>query len=259
MLKKHIKSIIFLFLITNNDLFCQSSALNSFFKDEYKKADSLFTLLISEYPNGENYFFRAKCRGKMADKKGYCSDLAYACFYEYSDAVNLFLKACGKIDTVEKTVSSTSNTYNTKEKTISFLCNDTSLRLIKTQKILSQFYSKTVIDSIKRFDSIHASNIIKEEAAVFVGGLSGIQEFITKNLKLPKKFNSDMNGKVFLKFAVFEDGSIQDITVLKGISNCEVCNNEAQRVVVIMPKWKPAKLNGRRVKCYFNLPISFKA
>ena len=240
-------------------MFCQSSALNAFFNDNYKKADSLFTVSISKYPDGESYFYRAKCRGKMSDKKGYCNDLANSCLYGYSEAIKLFLKSCGKIDTSYKSGNSPSNLYELKERVISIYCTDSSIKLDKKQKILSQFYSKTTIDSIKRFDSIHGSKIEKEEAAEFVGGLKGMMEFITKNLKLPKKFNSNMNGKVFLKFIIYEDGSVQEVIVMKGILNCEACNDEAQRVVVIMPKWKPAKLNGRRVKCYFGLPISFKA
>ncbi|MEI8280517.1 MAG: energy transducer TonB [Bacteroidota bacterium] len=34
--------------------------------------------------------------------------------------------------------------------------------------------------------------------------------------------------------------------------------DEAKRVVSKMPKWKPGKQNGRPVKVYFTLPISFK-
>lgn len=266
MIKNYRNKLFFLLFSISASVFCQMAphddwynrGVTCFEKDQFIKADSLFSLSIERYPNAENYLYRAKCRGKNANKKGYCYDLAYSSFYENSEAVKLFLKACGKIDTTQKPIGSFNN-YDVRERTVSYFCNDTSLKLLKKQKILSQFYSKTVIDSIKRFDSINNSNEVNEQTAEFVGGLKELGAFITKNLKMPKKFNSDMNGKVFLKFIVYEEGSLQNITVMKGISNCEACSDEAQRVVAIMPKWKPAKINGKRVKSYFNLPISFKA
>jgi hypothetical protein len=266
MIKRSYNSLIFLFISITTHVFCQFAPHDDWYnrggtcfeKEEFIKADSLFSRSIESHPNAENYLYRAKCRGKNADKKGYCYDLTYSSFYGNSDAVKLFLKMCGKIDTVEKVVTK-SSIYEVKERTVSYICNDTSLKLFKKQKLLSQFYSKTGIDSINRLDAINNFKEENEQTAEFVGGLKELGVFITKNLKLPKKFNSEMNGKVFLRFIVFEDGSIQDVIVLKGISNCEVCNDEAQRVVAIMPKWKPAKINGKRVKCYFNLPISFKA
>ncbi len=265
--KKYCIRIIFLFFSINSNVFCQfaphddyyNRGVNYFDKNKFLEADSMFSLSIKRSPNEENYFYRAKCRGKNADKKGYCDDLAYSCFYENLEAVNLFLKTCGKIDTVEKTIDSPSNIYSVKERTVSYLCDESSLKLLKKQKMLSQFYSTTYIDSIKRFDLIN--NVIEpnEQAAEFEGGLKELAAFISKNRTLPKKFKSEMNGMVFLKFIIYEDGSIQDVEVIKGISNCDACNDEAQRVVAIMPKWKPAKINGKRVKCYFNLPISFRA
>jgi protein TonB len=46
--------------------------------------------------------------------------------------------------------------------------------------------------------------------------------------------------------------------MLKGVPGCADCDKEAIRVVESMPNWKPAKMTGRPVKCYFNLPFSFK-
>jgi protein TonB len=61
-----------------------------------------------------------------------------------------------------------------------------------------------------------------------------------------------------LKFVVNESGSISDVQVLKGVPGCSDCDKEAIRVVKSMPAWKAAKMTGKAVKCYFNLPISFK-
>jgi protein TonB len=59
-----------------------------------------------------------------------------------------------------------------------------------------------------------------------------------------------------VKFVVNEDGDISDAQVLRGIGGG--CDQEALRVVKSMPKWKPGKQNGRAVKVYFTLPVTFR-
>jgi protein TonB len=100
---------------------------------------------------------------------------------------------------------------------------------------------------------------IVEESAEFPGGLSEMAKFIQKNLQYPAMAReAGISGKCHLKFVVNESGEISNVEVLKGVSGCPECDREAIRVVKSMPKWKAAKMTGRSVKCYFNLPISFK-
>ena len=100
---------------------------------------------------------------------------------------------------------------------------------------------------------------IVEEQAEFPGGIAELGKFIQKNLQYPSMAReAGISGKCFLKFVVNEGGEISNVEVLKGVSGCSDCDKEAVRVVKSMPKWKAAKMTGRSVKCYFNLPISFK-
>ena len=66
-----------------------------------------------------------------------------------------------------------------------------------------------------------------------------------------------MTGTAFIKFIEEKDGSLNDIRVLKGVSNCEACDEEAINLVKSMPKWKQATLGDKIVKSYFNLPIIY--
>jgi len=66
-------------------------------------------------------------------------------------------------------------------------------------------------------------------------------------------------GKVFLQFIVNNFGYIGHNTILKGVANCQGCNKEALRIVGDMPGWKPARMFGKSVICYFNLPNLFRA
>ena len=100
---------------------------------------------------------------------------------------------------------------------------------------------------------------IVEENAEFPGGLAAMMKYIQNNVQYPAMAReAGISGKCFLKFVVNETGDISNVEVLKGVPGCPDCDKEAIRVVKSMPKWKPAKMTGRAVKCYFNLPFSFK-
>lgn len=91
-------------------------------------------------------------------------------------------------------------------------------------------------------------------------GISGFIKNIRTNIKYPKSvLDGDVSGKVFLKFVVEKDGSITDIQVLKGISNCQECDEEAVRVVKqYSNKWIPASQNGEPIRCAYTIPITFR-
>jgi protein TonB len=96
-----------------------------------------------------------------------------------------------------------------------------------------------------------------EQNAEFPGGTAAMMKFIQTNINYPSMARENgIEGKVFVKFIVNSDGSIQDVKVLKGQGGG--LDEEAVRVVKMMPKWKAAKQNGKEVRCYFNLPIVFK-
>lgn len=84
-----------------------------------------------------------------------------------------------------------------------------------------------------------------------------VQEYLGNKLRYPDQAReAGIEGRVIVKFVVNEDGDISDANVVRGIGGG--CDEEALRVVKSMPKWKPGKQNGRPVKVYFTLPISFK-
>lgn len=88
------------------------------------------------------------------------------------------------------------------------------------------------------------------------GGMAALGAYLQKNLRYPAAAQrANISGKVFVSFVVNTDGSIQDVAVLKGLGFGT--DEEAQRVVKGMPKWKPGKQSGRPVRVKFNLPIAF--
>lgn len=100
---------------------------------------------------------------------------------------------------------------------------------------------------------------IVEEQAEFPGGTAAMYKYIQQNVQYPAMAReAGISGKCFLKFVVNETGEISNVEVLKGVPGCSECDREAIRVVKSMPKWKAAKMTGKSVKCFFNLPINFK-
>ena len=90
----------------------------------------------------------------------------------------------------------------------------------------------------------------------FLGGEDARVKFIKDNLKYPSiAAEMGISGKVTIQFVVGTDGTISNITVLRGVGGG--CDEEAIRVVRLMPPWKPGRQNGKAVPVYFIMPIGF--
>ena len=99
--------------------------------------------------------------------------------------------------------------------------------------------------------------ITVEQNPEFAGGMNALLKFLQKNLRYPSPaVNANVMGKVYMQFVVGQDGNISKVDVLKGIGFG--CDEEAERVVKLMPKWSPGRQSGRAVAVKFTLPISFQ-
>ena len=96
-----------------------------------------------------------------------------------------------------------------------------------------------------------------EQQAAFPGGEKAMMNWLSKNINYPQAAaDNGIQGRVIVKFVVEKDGSIGNVTVVKGVD--KDLDKEAIRVVKKMPKWQPGKNNGAAVRSYFNLPVTFK-
>ena len=93
-----------------------------------------------------------------------------------------------------------------------------------------------------------------EEMPAFPDG--DVQVFFAKNLKYTQKaISNEVSGKVFISFIVNKDGSISEISIMKGLGYG--LDEEALRVVKKMPNWLPGKQGGRPVRVKIIQPIKF--
>jgi hypothetical protein len=79
-------------------------------------------------------------------------------------------------------------------------------------------------------------------------------DYIWRKIHLVTLDPSDqIQGRFILNFVVMEDGSVSDVTI-KNCVNTKVCN-QITKIVKQMPRWKPAKKNGKAVSCNYPYPI----
>ena len=103
-------------------------------------------------------------------------------------------------------------------------------------------------------DSIY--NVVSENAE-FPGGDVALSDWMRKNMKYPEECRKQgIQGRVVIKFVVNKDGSIVDLETVRSLH--PALAEEGLRVVKSMPKWKPAKENGKVVRSRFNIPIMFR-
>ncbi|MBV6643937.1 MAG: energy transducer TonB [Cyclobacteriaceae bacterium] len=88
------------------------------------------------------------------------------------------------------------------------------------------------------------------------GGMQTFYDYVARNMVYPRTAaRLSVSGMVFVKFVVEKDGSLTDITVVKGIG--AGCDEEAVRVLSGSPKWQPGKQRGRNVRVWMTVPIRF--
>lgn len=97
---------------------------------------------------------------------------------------------------------------------------------------------------------------IVDENAEFPGGKIKFLEYIEKNMKLISEM--EVGGKCYLRFVVDLDGGISNVVILRGVESCPQCDKEAKRLIENMPKWIPAKINGKEVKSISNIAVKFE-
>jgi protein TonB len=98
--------------------------------------------------------------------------------------------------------------------------------------------------------------VIVEQNPEFVNGTKAMYQFLSNNIKYPAVAReSAIEGTVYVGFVVGKDGSIRDVVVKRGIGGG--CNEEAVRVVKLMPNWNPGKQQGKPVSVAYTIPIKF--
>lgn len=95
-----------------------------------------------------------------------------------------------------------------------------------------------------------------DEMPEFKGGQEALMQFVMEKIVYPEKAKKEgIQGKVFVSFIVDEKGEVAQANIERS-ANSDL-DNEALRVINLMPAWNPGKLNGKAVKVKLTLPVMF--
>jgi protein TonB len=98
---------------------------------------------------------------------------------------------------------------------------------------------------------------VVEQKPEFPGGEQVLLRWIAKNIKYPSiAIENEIQGIVFVNFVVDRDGGISNARVLRSVD--PLLDEEALRVVKLLPKWEPGKQRGKPVRVSYTIPIHFR-
>ncbi|MGQ0828393.1 MAG: energy transducer TonB [Bacteroidota bacterium] len=91
----------------------------------------------------------------------------------------------------------------------------------------------------------------------FPEGDQAMRDFIEERMQYPEAARkANISGTVLIGVRVKITGELTDIKVLKGIGYG--CDEEAVRIVKLMPKWVPGKSGNKSVEADTQIPVDFK-
>lgn len=96
-----------------------------------------------------------------------------------------------------------------------------------------------------------------EEMPEFPGGMDSLYAFLAREIQYPPiAKDNGITGTVLVEFVVEDDGRVTNAKVK--VPLFPECDKEAVRAVMSMPKWKPGKNMGKPVRCYYQVPVTFR-
>ena len=96
-----------------------------------------------------------------------------------------------------------------------------------------------------------------DKSPEFPGGYDALMTFLKSNIKYPQRAIDDkVTGTAYISFVVDETGKVKDV---KGMNKVGLgCDEEAMRVIKMMPDWTPGVYQNENVAVLYNVPVKFK-
>jgi len=138
-------------------------------------------------------------------------------------------------------------------------CDEAAAKVILRMPLWEPGYylgepARTLLSAPIPFKSFYK---IVENMPEFPGGRKAMYEFLSENLVYPKMAKEQkVEGQVIVSFVVGANGSLSKIELARGIGSG--CDEEALRLVSIMPAWVPGFHHGKPVPVEYNLAVGFK-
>ncbi|MFD0991584.1 energy transducer TonB [Tenacibaculum geojense] len=112
----------------------------------------------------------------------------------------------------------------------------------------------TLVQEIPLFKSCEKVALYEQEKCF----KEEISNHIRRNFRYPSEaYEKSIQGRVLVQFVIQKDGTVGDLN-LRGPYGGALLEEEAERIIKKLPKFKPGKHNGRPVKVKYGVPIGFK-
>jgi protein TonB len=121
-----------------------------------------------------------------------------------------------------------------------------ALAVIIFVALLPDAFAQTKADT-----SLSYFNIV-ERIPRFPGGNDSMMRFISSHLTLPDSLK-ETKTIVWVQVIVEPDSTLSHVTILKSVN--PTLDNEALRVVALMPKWIPGMQAGKKVRVMYRIPV----
>ena len=100
--------------------------------------------------------------------------------------------------------------------------------------------------------------VVVEQMPEYSGGQQMLMKFIADNIKYPAEAQQKgLEGRAICQFIVEKDGRVTDGCIVRSTGH-PLLDEEALRVISIMPAWKPGMQKGKPVRVKYTMPINFR-
>lgn len=102
------------------------------------------------------------------------------------------------------------------------------------------------------------SKKVVETMPEFPGGEAALMAFLMSKVKYPESaLTANVQGKSIVGFIVKKDGHIANVVINKSAGS-KLLDEEAMRVVKLMPRWNPGTQDGKPVEVKYSVPLIFR-
>jgi len=141
------------------------------------------------------------------------------------------------------------------------------VKQVTTDEVLAQTtVDQSVIDGFGAGDDISGGQdgvatddpfFLVEVMPSFRGGdINKFREWVQRRTNYPQAaIESRIQGKVFLTFIIEPDGSVSNVTVVKGVA--AIIDDEAVKAIQASPKWSPGLQRGQPVRVRYSMWLNF--
>lgn len=197
-------------------------------------------------------------KGKIVDDEADnpISDVKIIVDHKYQSITKSTVNAQGEFRIETSPEASILFEYSGKDgKTLARMCRPAELAKMDPDNMVIELIPVNIIKSNVTDDDVY--EVVENMPEFPNGGMGELMKYLSANIRYPEAAHkAGIQGRVTVQFVVGKDGSIGNVSILRGV-NADL-DAEAIRVISSMPKWKPGTQKGEPVKVKYTVPVMFR-